>query len=70
MAWPGEGEGYVREILSDAKDIGYDGYIAIEPHVATVFHVKDQSQVDWQQCYDSYITYGKKIEAIVAEIWK
>jgi sugar phosphate isomerase/epimerase len=67
--WPGEGEAHVREILTDAKAIGYDGYIAIEPHVATVFHVKDQSQVDWQQCYDSYVTYGKKLEAIVAEIW-
>lgn len=66
--WPGEGRGYVREILTDAKARGYDGYIAIEPHVATVFHVKDQSQVDWQQCYDSYVTYGKKLESILTEI--
>lgn len=66
--WPGEGQGKVKEILLDAKARGYDGYIAIEPHVATVFHVKDQSQVDWQQCYDSYVTYGKKLESLLQEI--
>jgi sugar phosphate isomerase/epimerase len=66
--WPGDGVAQVREILTDAKASGYDGLIAIEPHVATVFHVKDQSQIDWQQCYDSYVTYGKKLETILAEL--
>ena len=56
----------IPEILADAKSRGYDGWIAIEPHVATVFHVKDQSQVDWQQCYDSYVDYGKRMEKILA----
>lgn len=65
---PGEGQAYVKEILADAKSRGYNGYVAIEPHVATVFHVKDQSQVDWQQCYDSYVAYGKKMATILAEI--
>jgi sugar phosphate isomerase/epimerase len=65
---PGEGRGFVREILANAKQHGYDGYVAIEPHVATVFHVKDQSQVDWQQCYDSYIAYGKSLQALLAEL--
>ena len=62
---PGEGDAKVREILADAKAHGYDGYIAIEPHVATVFHVKDQSQVDWQQCYDSYVAYGRRMETLL-----
>lgn len=65
---PGDGDAKLREILADAKARGYDGYIAIEPHVATVFHVKDQSQVDWQQCYDSYVTYGKRLEALLGEL--
>ncbi|OYV07501.1 MAG: sugar phosphate isomerase [Verrucomicrobiales bacterium VVV1] len=65
---PGEGEAKVAQILTDAKSRGYDGYIAIEPHVATVFHVKDQSQVDWQQCYDSYVDYGRKMEALLDSI--
>lgn len=65
---PGEGEAQVKKILLDAKAHGYDGFIAIEPHVATVFHVKDQSQVDWQQCYDSYVSYGQRLEALLREI--
>ena len=65
---PGEGEARIPEILADAKSRGYDGWVAIEPHVATVFHVKDQSQVDWQQCYDSYVEYGKRMEKIVAAL--
>ena len=58
---PGEGGAMVREILKDAFDDGYDGLIAIEPHVATVFHAEDPTQVDWQQCYDSYVEYGKRM---------
>lgn len=65
---PGEGDAKIPEILADAKSRGYDGWIAIEPHVATVFHVKDQSQVDWQQCYDSYVEYGKRMEKIIAAL--
>ena len=65
---PGEGDAKIPEILADAKSRGYDGWVAIEPHVATVFHVKDQSQVDWQQCYDSYVEYGKRMEKIMATL--
>jgi sugar phosphate isomerase/epimerase len=62
---PGEGDAKIPEILGDAKSRGYAGWVAIEPHVATVFHVKDQSQVDWQQCFDSYVDYGRRMEKIV-----
>jgi len=65
---PGEGHAMIPEILADAKSRGYEGWIAIEPHVATVFHVKDQSQVDWQQCYESYVEYGRRMEKIVAAL--
>ncbi len=63
--YPGEGQGYVREILSDLKSSQYDGFIAIEPHVATVFHVTDGQEPDWQQCYDSYVQYGKQLEGLI-----
>ncbi|GAA5496538.1 hypothetical protein Rhal01_02722 [Rubritalea halochordaticola] len=63
--FPGEGQGYVREIISDLKSNNYDGFIAIEPHVATVFHVTDGQEPDWQQCYDSYVAYGKAMEEII-----
>ncbi|MEM1085274.1 MAG: sugar phosphate isomerase/epimerase [Verrucomicrobiota bacterium] len=62
---PGEGQAKLHEILSDAKTRGYDGWIAIEPHVATVFHAADPTDVDWQQCYDSYVEYGKRFEALL-----
>ena len=62
---PGEGQAKVREILTDAKSRGYDGWIAIEPHVATVFHAADPTAVDWQQCYDSYVEYGRKITTLI-----
>ncbi len=62
---PGEGKAKVREILKDAFANGYHGYIAIEPHVATVFHAPDPTKVDWQQCYDSYVEYGKRFEKLV-----
>jgi sugar phosphate isomerase/epimerase len=65
---PGEGEAMVREILSDALARGYEGWIAIEPHVATVFHAPDPTQVDWQQCYDSYVEYGKRMQKLLSEI--
>lgn len=65
---PGDGRAKVREILADARSYGYRGYIAIEPHVATVFHAVDPTQVDWQQCYDSYIEYGQRMERLVAEL--
>ena len=65
---PGEGDAKIPAILADAKARGYDGWIAIEPHVATVFHVKDQSQVDWQQCFESYVEYGKRTEKLLQAI--
>jgi sugar phosphate isomerase/epimerase len=62
--FPGKGQSYVAEIISELKNSGYDGFIAIEPHVATVFHAKED-EIDWQQCYDSYVKYGKDLETII-----
>lgn len=65
---PGEGQAMVREVLRDAESRGYDGWIAIEPHVATVFHAPDPTQVDWQQCFDSYVAYGRAFEELLATL--
>lgn len=62
--FPGEGQAYVTEIIDDLRSNNYSNFIAIEPHVATVFHAKSEDVV-WQQCYDSYVKYGKAIEAII-----
>ncbi len=66
--FPGKGQGYVSEILADLKASNYTGYIAIEPHVATVFHLTEGQQPDWQQCYDSYVQYGRELEAIIQSL--
>lgn len=63
--FPGKGQGYVKEILADLKERNYAGYIAIEPHVATVFHVTDGEEPDWKQCYESYVQYGKELEGLI-----
>lgn len=65
--YPGEGQGYVKKILTDLKSDNYDGYVAIEPHVATVFHIADGQEPDWKQCYDSYLKYGKDLEALMGK---
>lgn len=63
--FPGEGQAYVPAIVDDLKDRNYQGFIAIEPHVATVFHVQDGQSPDWQQCYDSYVSYGRAMESLI-----
>lgn len=65
---PGEGQGKVREILTELKASGYDGGLAIEPHVATVFHATDGAAPDWDQCYSSYVEYGQAFDALLAEL--
>ena len=68
---PGEGDCHLREILGDMKARRYDGGLAIEPHVATVFHVQDGEEPDWDQCYSSYVAYGKKLGKVLDEMgWK
>ncbi len=65
---PGHGQAKVREILKELKADNYTGGIAIEPHVATVFHATDGQKPDWKQCYDSYIQYGHAMNKLMEEI--
>lgn len=62
--FPGEGQAYIPAIIGDLAKRNYQGFIAIEPHVATVFHAKSED-VDHEQCYQSYIEYGKSLEKII-----
>lgn len=64
---PGEGQCRLHEILAALKADGYDGALAIEPHVATVFHAKAGEAVDAQQCYNSYVEYGRALENIIKD---
>ena len=64
----GEGNGYVKEILSDLLAKGYAGGISIEPHLAAVIHTGETT--DASKLYDSYTEYGRRLMKIVEEIQK
>lgn len=60
FTWPGEGEGFVKEIVGDLKKRGYNGGYSIEPHVAHAFH-EAKPDVDMEKIkYDSYVEYGHR----------
>lgn len=65
--WAGEGQGYVREILSELINDGYTGFLAIEPHVAKVFHL-NELEADPEREYRSYLEYGQRFEKLLAEL--
>jgi len=65
---PGEGQARLLETLKALKNNNYQGAYAIEPHVATVFHAKEGEVVDAEQCYKSYIDYGRAFEKQIAAI--
>ena len=65
--FPGEGAGYVREIVSDLLANGYDGGFSMEPHITSVIHL-DQEASDPQRAYDTYIEYGRRFEALLRDI--
>lgn len=65
--FPGEGNGYVKEILADLKKSGYDKGVSIEPHVAVVFH--DASvQVSAEKQYRSFVDYGQRLNQLVGAL--
>lgn len=67
FTYPGEGDALVREILADVIGSGYEGVIAIEPHIASLVHVEDQ-ETDPEAMRTSYMKYGRMLEQLVAEI--
>jgi len=66
--YPGEGQGYVKEIIADLKACGYDGGISIEPHLAGVFHEADSVNADAGDPVEIYSTYGRQLMSIMASI--
>ena len=70
---PGEGQGYVKEIIADLKASGYDGGISIEPHLAAVFHDPAAVNTPGDKSYDLYVEYGQKLMRLLEDIdykWK
>jgi len=65
----GEGDGNLPEILRRViKEDGYDGVISIEPHIAAIVHEGSESSKGDELMYKSYLEYGRKLEAIIANI--
>ncbi|MCH2206391.1 MAG: sugar phosphate isomerase/epimerase [Lentisphaerales bacterium] len=65
---PGEGQGYVKEILADLKADGYDGGISIEPHLAAIFHDPTALNTPNDKSYDLYVEYGQKLMNLLKNI--
>jgi len=66
--FPGEGHGFVREILADLKKRAYTGYVSIEPHMAVVFHDPKASDLDDKNRrlqFNNFVEYGQKLESLV-----
>lgn len=61
---PGEGDGYVREIIEDLLRNGYDGGFSIEPHLNAVIHT-GQTAPDSKTQFQTYIDYGSCLAKIV-----
>ncbi|MFA6715613.1 MAG: sugar phosphate isomerase/epimerase family protein [Victivallaceae bacterium] len=70
FTFPGEGGGFVKQIVGELLDSGYDGGFSIEPHVATVFHAddnRDDSELAARRKYETYVEYGKRFELLLKE---
>ncbi len=63
----GEGVGHVRRILGDLISRGYDGGVSIEPHLASVIHLKQDIE-DPEKAFSTYVEYGRRLERLVAEL--
>ena len=64
---PGEGEGKVREILTDLIASGYSGGISIEPHVAVVFHDSAVKASD-EEMFNTFVEYGRRLMLLTDSI--
>jgi len=66
--WPGEGEGRVRDVLTDALARGYDAGLSIEPHMVVVFHDANSEAGNDEAMRRNYVEYGQRLEKMIGEI--
>jgi sugar phosphate isomerase/epimerase len=66
--WPGEGQGRVREILTDAVTRGYQGGISIEPHMVAVFHDPSAKAANDDAARKNFVEYGQRLEKMIVGI--
>lgn len=66
--WPGEGQGKVREILTDAVRRGYVGALSIEPHMVVVFHDTQATSSNEEAMRRNFTDYGRRLGDLFAEV--
>ncbi len=66
FTFPGEGQVQVKRILQDLIQNGYQGELAIEPHIDFEENLNDPSKS--QQNYQNYIKFGKALSQLIEEI--
>jgi sugar phosphate isomerase/epimerase len=65
--FPGEGDGAVRQILTDAFAGGYDAGISIEPHMVVVFHDAGSKAND-DAMRQNFVEYGRRLDQMIQSI--
>ncbi len=66
--WPGEGDGRVGDILSDAFARGYDEGISIEPHMVVVFHDTASPAGNEPALRRNFVEYGRRLERLIGAL--
>jgi len=61
----GEGVGRIDAILADLLAGGYDGTIAIEPHMTGLAAMRDPS-ITPERVRADYVAYGRQLEDLIA----
>lgn len=63
---PGEGQAHLPELLARLDTNNYAGAFSIEPHIATVFHASDGNSASPEECYNSYLEYGRAFDGLLS----
>jgi sugar phosphate isomerase/epimerase len=69
FTFPGEGDGCVRSVVTDLLASGYTGGLSIEPHLSAIIHEAQEADSQ-ERMYSEYLTYGRKLIAIVEQAKK
>jgi len=65
--WPDVGASCITETLTDLLADGYEGFVAIEPHLKAIIH-EGQQITDEEAAFRTYVQYGRRLAALVAKL--
>lgn len=65
--YPGEGDGKVREVITDLLKRGYEGGFSIEPHLAAIVH-EGKSAGQAESPYELYVEHGRRLMKLMQEL--